>query len=61
MRSQTFLAKVSIEALRQMDEHINQWMLDNDVKPKHVLQTFGYERSRGEGESEPVIVTSIWY
>ena len=61
MRTQTFLAKVSVEALRQLDVHINQWLAENNVEPKHILQNFGHERSRGDGEAEPVVITSIWY
>ena len=61
MRVQTFLGKVSIEALHQMDEHINQWLEAHHVEPKHIVQTFGYDRHRESGSSQPVVVTSVWY
>ena len=61
MRVQTFLGKVSMDSLRQMDEHINHWLETHNVEPKLVLQSFGQEKHREAGSNEPVIVTSIWY
>ncbi len=61
MRVQTFLGKVSVEALHQMDEHINHWLETHEVEPRRITQTFGYERTRDGGAQEPVVVTSVWY
>ncbi|MBI4558771.1 MAG: hypothetical protein HY706_14410 [Candidatus Hydrogenedentes bacterium] len=62
MRIQTFLGKLSVEALRQMDEHINHWLEGHGVEPKMVSQVFGYEHHHHEGgTAEPVVVTSVWY
>lgn len=61
MRVQTFLGKVSIDALHQMDEHISHWLESNEIEPQKVTQAFGYERTREGGSQEPVIITSIWY
>lgn len=61
MQVQTFMGKVGIETLRQMDEHINDWMAKNNIEPKFVTQTFGNERHSHHQELEPVLVTSIWY
>ncbi|MBI5095152.1 MAG: hypothetical protein HZB26_22290 [Candidatus Hydrogenedentes bacterium] len=61
MRVQTFIGKVTVEALRQMDEHINQWLEAHHVTPARVTQTFGYERHYDGGSQEPVVITSVWY
>lgn len=61
MRVQTFVGKVTFEALQQMDEHINQWMTTHNIEPKMVTQSFGYDKPREACAEEPVIVTSIWY
>ena len=61
MRVQTFLGKVSMEALEQMDKHINRWLETHGVEPKHINQSFGYEHQREGGTQEPVILTSVWY
>ena len=61
MRVQTFLGKVSVEALNQLDEHINHWMEAHNIEPKHIVQSFGFDRHRESGSSQPVIVTSVWY
>ena len=61
MQAQTFLGKVSMEALKSMDEHINQWMQRNNVEPKMVSQAFGYERNHHHDMEEPVVITTVWY
>lgn len=61
MRIQTFIGKVSMESLKQMDEHINEWMVRNKVVPTHVKQVFGYERSHHHPDEEAVLIVSIWY
>ena len=61
MRVQTFVGKVGMDSLRQMDQQINHWLKQNNVEPKFVTQTFGYEPHREVNNNEPVIVTSIWY
>jgi len=61
MQVETFVGKVSVDALRQMDQHINQWLRTRGVQPVFVTQTFGYETSREFGNSEPVLITSLWY
>jgi len=61
MRVQTFLGKVSMEALQQMDEHINQWLEAHQVEPKLVSQTFGYAHCNEAREPQPTVITSVWY
>lgn len=61
MQLRTFLGKVGVESLQQMDEHINQWLRKNEVDPKFVTQTFGSERHRQSNVAEPVIITQVWY
>jgi len=61
MRVQTFVGKVSIEGLRQMDDQINQWIEAHNVEPRFTNQTFGCEHHREVLCEEPVVITSIWY
>jgi hypothetical protein len=61
MKVQTFLSKLSMEALKQMDDHINEWMEKNRVEPKHINQVFAYERHHHHAGDEPVLITSVWY
>ena len=61
MKIQTFIGKLSVEALQQTDEHINLWLEEHNVEPKIINQTFGYERSHEISHNEPVLITSVWY
>ncbi len=61
MRVQTFLGKVTVESLHQMDQHINAWLESHAIQPKHITQSIGYEKMKEGGSAEPVVVTSIWY
>jgi len=61
MRIQTFVGKVSLESLKAMDEHINAWVEKNQIQPRVINQTFGYERHHHHEDQEPVLITSIWY
>ena len=60
MKIQSFIGKSNLDGLHHMDEHINNWMKENNIIPMHVTQTSGCERFHG-GDEEPIIVTSIWY
>ena len=60
MKIQTFIGKSNIEGLHQMDNHINEWIRRNKVKPITIHQFSGQERHHGQNE-EPVVITSIWY
>lgn len=61
MRVKTFLSKVGVDGLRQMDEDINEWLAKNNVEPRFVTQSCGNERHLQHPELEPVLVTSVWY
>jgi len=61
MRAQTFLAKISMESLRTMDEQINSWLDRTKVRPKVINQVFGYERHHHHEGEEPVMVITVWY
>jgi hypothetical protein len=60
MRAQTFVGKVSVDSLRVMDEHMNNWLQRNNVEPKQITQTFGFENHHAEGE-QPVLITTVWF
>ena len=61
MKVQTFVGKVSVDTLKQMDEHINEWLAKHNAELKYVTQTFGNERHSHHSELEPVVITSVWY
>ena len=61
MRVQTFVGKVTMESLKAMDEHINQWLAQHNIEPKIVKQSFGYDRPHEAVHQEPVIVITVWY
>lgn len=61
MRAQTFLAKMSMESLRTMDEQINTWLDRTGANPKLINQVFGYERHHHHEGEEPVMVVTVWY
>ena len=61
MRVRTFMGKVGVESLQQMDDHINAWLKKVEVEPKIVNQTYGTETHRQSNMTEPVVITQIWY
>jgi hypothetical protein len=61
VKIQTFISKLTIDALQQMDQNINRWIETKQVTPQMVNQVFGYERPHEGRQDEPVFITSIWY
>ena len=61
MKVQTFIGKVSMEGLLQMDEHINEWLGRTGAAPERITQCCGSERHHDGNRDEPVLLTSIWY
>ncbi len=61
MRVRTFAGKVGIEGLKQLDQHVNEWITNDKVDPKQIHQQFGYERHHNTTVEEPVLIISVWY
>ena len=61
MRVQTFVGKVNMESLQQMEQHVNTWLGEHNVEPRHIKQSFGYEHSREASREEPVLIITVWY
>ena len=61
MRVQVFAGKLSVESLRQMSDHINRWLEDEQVEPKFIKQSFGYGQHHEVSSQEPFLVISVWY
>jgi len=61
MLVQTFMGKVSIEGLHQMDSHINEWVKRNKVTPVFIQQSFGADIHHDGRNQEPIVVMSVWY
>jgi len=55
------MAKVGMESLKQMDQHINDWLAKTEVEPKFINQSFGSERHRQANVEEPVLIVQLWY
>ncbi|MFP4501771.1 MAG: hypothetical protein ACLFTT_12275 [Candidatus Hydrogenedentota bacterium] len=61
MKVHTFMGKVNIEGLHQMDHQINNWLLDHDVEIKEVRQCYALHKHHDGRREEPVIVSTLWY
>lgn len=61
MRVKSFLAKITVESLHEMDASISAWMERNNIDPKMVKQTLGEEKGHDGRQPESVMVTSVWY
>ena len=61
MKVKTFMGKVSIEGLNQMDRHINEWLKRTKAEPKLVQQSFGADIHHDGRRQEPIVVTSVWF
>ena len=61
MKVHTFVSKVSVEALRQTDDVINDWLAQHQVAPRFIVQTVGCEGERHGHGQDPVLITSVWY
>ncbi len=61
MRVQSFIGKVSITGLQQMDHQINEWLERNKIKLVQVKQSFGSDIHHDGRGREPIIVITVWY
>jgi len=61
MKVQTFMGKVSIEGLHQMDAHLNEWMQRQNLTPLPIHQCFGTNNHHDSRAAETIVVTSVWY
>ncbi|HNZ48471.1 MAG TPA: hypothetical protein PLZ53_04545 [Candidatus Hydrogenedentes bacterium] len=61
MKVQSFMGKVSMTGLRQMDIQINEWLQRSKVKPIHIKQSFGTDIHHEGRMSEPIVIITVWY
>ena len=61
MRVQSFIGKVSITGLQQMDHQINEWLDRTGTKPIQIKQSFGTDIHHDGRGREPIVVITIWY
>ncbi len=61
MQVQSFIGKVSITGLQQMDHQINEWLTRTQSKPMFVKQSFGTDLHHDGRAREPIVVITIWY
>ena len=61
MHVQSFIGKVSITGLQQMDHQINEWLDRTHVKPIQIKQSFGTDIHHDGRGREPIVVITIWY
>ena len=58
---QSFIGKVSIAGLQQMDTQINDWLKRSKIKPVYVGQSFGTDIHHDGRGNEPIIVITVWF
>ncbi len=61
MKVQSFIGKVSIGGLQQMDVQINEWLKRGKITPVHVCQSFGNDIHHDGRGNEPIVVVTVWY
>lgn len=61
MHVQSFIGKVSITGLQQMDHQINEWLDRTKVQPVQIKQSFGTDIHHDGRGREPIVVITIWY
>ena len=61
MRVKSFMTKVTMDAIREMDDSINSWLEHNKIEPKFITQAIGEDQGRENRPSERLIVISVWY
>jgi hypothetical protein len=61
MRVQSFIGKVSIAGLQQMDHQINEWLERNKINLVQVKQSFGSDIHHDGRGREPIVVITLWY
>ncbi len=61
MKVQSFIGKVSIAGLTQMDTQINDWLKRSKAKVVHIGQSFGNDIHHDGRGNEPIIVVTVWY
>ncbi|MEX2016204.1 MAG: hypothetical protein WD873_06155 [Candidatus Hydrogenedentales bacterium] len=61
MQVKSFMTKVTMDAIREMDDSINDWLEKNNIEPKFVTQAIGGDQGRENRPSERLIVISVWY
>jgi len=61
MKVQSFMGKVSMTGLRQMDIQINEWLQRSKVKPIHIKQSFGTDIHHEGRMIEPIVIITVWY
>jgi hypothetical protein len=61
MRVQTFMGRIGVETLSQLDDQINKWLERTKIEPKFVTQSCGIEEYHESGSKEAVVITQIWY
>ncbi|HOH29094.1 MAG TPA: hypothetical protein PLC40_05430 [Candidatus Hydrogenedentes bacterium] len=61
MQVQSFIGKVSITGLQQMDHQINEWLVKTTPKVTFVKQSFGTDLHHDGRAREPIVVITLWY
>ena len=61
MHVQSFIGKVSITGLQQMDRQINEWLERSKINLVQVKQSFGNDIHHDGRGREPIVVITVWY
>lgn len=61
MKVRTFYGGATREGIKYFDEHINEWIEQNNVKVLRTNVTFGDAKVGMSGAAEPCILGMVWY
>lgn len=61
LKMHSFMGKVNIEGLHQMDAIINKWLEEHDVEVKEIRQSYALNKHHDGRREEPVIIVTVWY
>ncbi|HNR29330.1 MAG TPA: hypothetical protein PKI11_00440 [Candidatus Hydrogenedentes bacterium] len=61
MKVHTFMGKVSIDGLHEMEGHVNEWLAEHPVKVVDICQSFGMHKHHDGRREEPVLLITLWY
>lgn len=61
MKMHTFMGKVNIEGLHQLDSNINDWLKENKPHLVEIRQSFGTHQHHDGRREEPVLLITVWY
>ncbi|MHC4715329.1 MAG: hypothetical protein ACYTAN_19005 [Planctomycetota bacterium] len=60
LQLRTFFSQCTPQALAYLDEHVNEWLGENNAKVLFTNQSFGIIEGKG-GQKQPTVFVNVWY